>query len=291
MAAEALFDEARAAAAQGDYARACEKLSESQRLDPAPGTLLNLADCKERLGLVATAWQLYREAADLFARANADDRAAFARKRAAALEPRLAQLSIVLAPGVAPARVTRDGVDLAGASLGSALPLDPGAHVVVVTSSGRRDARYEVRLAEGETRTLRVEPGPPGEAPVEPAAVAPVAPPSGVGAPRAAGLALLGLSAGAIAAGVVTGVMTLDRKATVDASCRDKLCGVAGVDAAAEGRTLSAVSTVSFLGGAVGLALGAYLTVTGPRWAGAPSVRVRPAAGPGAASLGLDGAF
>src|SRR5262249_26584812 len=60
-AAEALFREGRAAAQKGDWETACPKLRESQRLDPAAGTLLNLADCEEHRGKVATAWQLYRQ--------------------------------------------------------------------------------------------------------------------------------------------------------------------------------------------------------------------------------------
>lgn len=284
VAAEALFDEARAASAQGDYAKACDKLTESQRLDPAPGTLLNLGDCKERLGLVASAWQLFREAADLFASTHADEaRVRFARQRASALEPRLAQLEIVLAAAAPSARVVRDGVELGGASLGATLPLDPGAHVVVVHAVGHKDARFEIRVAEGETKSLRVGVGPALEAPV--------AQPEGSAAPRAIGIALLGLSVAGIGVGAVTGGMTLDRKATVAESCHDQLCNPAGVDAASQGRSLATVSTVTFIGGAACLALGAYLTIRGPRWAGAPPLTVQPAAGPAAAAVRVGGAF
>ena len=55
-AAEALFEAGRQAATRGDWTTACPKFAESQRLDPAPGTLLNLADCEEHLGHLASAW-------------------------------------------------------------------------------------------------------------------------------------------------------------------------------------------------------------------------------------------
>jgi hypothetical protein len=38
---------------KGDVAGACRKFEESDQLDTAPGTLLNLAGCNERLGLPA----------------------------------------------------------------------------------------------------------------------------------------------------------------------------------------------------------------------------------------------
>jgi hypothetical protein len=290
VAAEALFSEARAAVVRGDYAVACAKLAESQRLDPAPGTLLNLGDCKEHLGLYASAWAHYHEALDLLVAGPAPDeaRVRHARGRIAALEPKLSRLAIVLpAKGAERARVTRDGVELRAASLGDPLPLDAGAHVVVVAAPGHADARYDVRLAEAETKTLKVELGLAGAGSAEPAAE----PASGLGAARTVGLVLIGVSIASVAAGAVTGIMTLDRQSTMNANCRDQLCNPAGMQAASDGRTLSTLSTATFVGGAAGLALGAYLVITGPRWAGAPSVTLQPSAGPGAGGLRVTGAF
>src|SRR5215207_9045421 len=71
--ADRMFREGQQAAARGDYATACGKFEDSQRLDPAPGTLLNLADCYEhasRLALALRTWQ-----AALGALPGGDDRA------------------------------------------------------------------------------------------------------------------------------------------------------------------------------------------------------------------------
>jgi hypothetical protein len=93
--AEALFRRGRASAAAGDHASACVAFAESLRLEWAPGTLLNLADCEERTGQTARAW------AD-FVRLEravppADARKDLAHQRAAALAPRLARMTVAFA--------------------------------------------------------------------------------------------------------------------------------------------------------------------------------------------------
>src|SRR5260370_13844519 len=125
-AAEALFREGRAAAQKGNWDVACPKLRESERLDPAAGTLLNLADCEEHRGRVATAWQLFRQVVESLP--ESDERVPLAKRRAADLEKRLPHLTIRLA-GVAPigVNVVRNDVELSGAILRTHLPLRPVA--------------------------------------------------------------------------------------------------------------------------------------------------------------------
>src|ERR1700722_18868342 len=60
--AQALFERAKESANHGDWASACAQFAESQRLDPAPGTLLNLADCDEHVGKIAAALEHFQEA-------------------------------------------------------------------------------------------------------------------------------------------------------------------------------------------------------------------------------------
>lgn len=77
--ATALFDEGQALKKEGRVADACEKFEESYELDPAIGTELNVADCREREGKVDEAWELFDHAARTDKRA---DRAKYARARA-----------------------------------------------------------------------------------------------------------------------------------------------------------------------------------------------------------------
>src|SRR5262252_2904619 len=97
-AAEALFDQGRAAMQEGDFGKACGLLERSQHIDPGVGTLLYLAECYERAGRTASAWATFREAADAADRARESGRARIGRDRAARLEPLLSRLSILVAP-------------------------------------------------------------------------------------------------------------------------------------------------------------------------------------------------
>src|SRR4051812_8772615 len=81
--AEALFREGKHLLSAGKLDEACPKLEESQRLDPKPGTLINLAYCHERQGRAATAWGEYAEGGPLAARAKNKAMESFARDRMA----------------------------------------------------------------------------------------------------------------------------------------------------------------------------------------------------------------
>src|SRR5262249_16693409 len=61
--ADVLFREGKKLLKDGQIAEACEKLDASERLQSTVGTLLNLADCRERNHQLATAWATFRKAA------------------------------------------------------------------------------------------------------------------------------------------------------------------------------------------------------------------------------------
>ena len=85
-AAQALYDEARKLVEAKNFAAACPKFKESYDLDPAGGTLLNLADCYERQGKPALAWTTFKDALVAAERDSNAGRVEFAKTHIAALE-------------------------------------------------------------------------------------------------------------------------------------------------------------------------------------------------------------
>jgi hypothetical protein len=138
--AETLFKDAKRLMAAGDYATACPKLAESQKLDPGGGTLTALALCHEQIGKTATAWAEFIEVRTGAQQSGRADREKFARQHIAALEPNLSRLTILVDPGTAQlpdVTIKRDRVSVGQAAWGVASPVDPGEHVIEASAPGK----------------------------------------------------------------------------------------------------------------------------------------------------------
>jgi hypothetical protein len=257
-AAEALFDQGRAALAEGDFDTACGRFRESDRLDPALGTRFNLADCEEKRGRLATAWSLFRGVVAQLA--DGDDRLPVAQRRLAALEPRVPRLTMVLAPAAPHSTQVKEGdTAYAEASFGVALPLDPGMHHLLVVAPGHRDQTLDVALEPGETAEVRVVPGlalPVDERHGHAA--------SGADDHRTLGYVLAGVGATGLLVGAVSGLLVLHQKSIYDDNCdvRLRVCNQTGKDAGAAGRALSVVSVSGFVAGVAASAIGTYFILT-----------------------------
>lgn len=137
--AEALFDQGRKLMALEQYAEACPKFAASHGLDPALGTLLNLAYCWKQLGKTASAWTAYREAASVAYWQKQTEREAFARSEAASLEPRLARMRINVTNAQDEGlELRRDGVLVPRDIWGVVVPVDPGEHRIEAAAPNRR---------------------------------------------------------------------------------------------------------------------------------------------------------
>jgi hypothetical protein len=141
------------------YAEACAKFAESQRLDPAGGTLLNLAVCHEAEGKTASAWAEFQEA---FAMARADgrqDRMDLASEHIAALEARLSKIVVdVTRDPPEGLKVSINSAGVGAAGWGSEVPVDPGAVEVKAVAPGYAPFVENVHIAEGEELTVTIPP-------------------------------------------------------------------------------------------------------------------------------------
>jgi hypothetical protein len=293
--AEALFRAGREALRRGDYAAACRAFEGSQRLDPAGGTALNLAECEQGRGRVASAWQHTREALDLLP--PDDDRIPLARRHLEDLEHRLPHLTVRLAPGAPPGtKVTRDDVEVTGALLGFAQPLDPGHHVVRVSAPGRAARSYDVDAAEGRAGDLVVEAGDPLPSRDDSPRLVDPSKPRGISARTRAGLIVGGFGLAATGVGVAEGLAVIARGNEKTRLCPGNVCPDAAHAAIARdldssGKTLSVVSTVACGVGLAALATSAVLVLTGSSRENAPAITVAPEASREGVSLGVGGSF
>ena len=266
--ADAFFREGRALLTAGKIAEACGKLAESHRLDPAPGTLVNLALCHEKEGKTARAWAEFNEVAER----PGDDKARreFATAHARDLEGKLSRLRLVVTEGGVRPTVKLDGREKTPSAWGSALPLDPGARVVEASAPGHNTWSETVTVPPGPaTVEIRV---PLLVATAAPAALGPkVAEPQeprkGAGATRPLGFVLLAVGVVGVGVGSYFGVRTLSKKSDADALCPTNKCAgnadVQALDDAAKSSAL--ISTVGIGVGAAALVVGGVLVLTAPK--------------------------
>lgn len=263
-----------------NYQDACQKFGESQKLDPAAGTLMNLGTCEEKLGKLASAWQHWKEAID--ALPPKDDRIPFARSRVEELEKKLPRLQATLASGIDHgAKIYRDEIELGPGGQGVPLPVDPGPHVITVRMPGHLPKTVTVSIGIGELSQIDVHPGA-----IDPAASAGA---EKTGA-RTLGWILGGVGIAGVGTAVVSGLMLMRTKNTVAAHCVDKVCNDAeGLDAVAKGKTLLVVNASSWVVGGLGLGLGAYFILSAPK--SQATTALVPSFGSAGASLSYIGSF
>jgi hypothetical protein len=262
-AAEELFRQGRAASQKQDFTTACAKFRESNRLDPAVGTVFNIADCEEKLGRLATSWTLFQEVVQRLP--NDDERRTIASERARSLEGRVPTLTIHLAHSDRDdVVVRRDGVVLGAASLETALPVDPGEHTVMVEAPGTQSAVFTSRVGAGEHASLEVKVGTVSTATQQGLATLGGSSPAADQPSHTAAYVVGGIGVAGLVTGVVAGLIVLSKKSTVDSECVGKVCSQAGVNAASSGKTFGVVTTVGLLTGALGLGTATYLFLSAP---------------------------
>ncbi|HEX3475783.1 MAG TPA: hypothetical protein VHT91_12205 [Kofleriaceae bacterium] len=160
--AELLCRQGRDLLAAGQVAEACSAFEDSQRLQPAVTTLLQLAGCRERLGQLATAWGMFLDVARQTrsaAGATSQQLHDVARVRAQNLEPRVSRLTINVPQKsqVDGLEITR-GKDRVDAGLWNrALPVDGGIYTITARAPGGNAWSTQVTVAaESDIRTVEI---------------------------------------------------------------------------------------------------------------------------------------
>jgi hypothetical protein len=283
-AAQALFDQAKKAMAAHRYADACPKLEESLRLQAAVGTLLNLADCYEHSGKLASAWSKYIEVASKARAANQGARARIARDRAAALAPKLSNLVVDVPPSIRAEglEIRRDGTPVGEAEWGESIPADAGTHTLEASAPGRKPWSQTVVVADGAT-TSRVTvpdleriPVEPKEAPVAtpvpetpnpaPPLLTPTPNPEHGKGLKVAAVVVGSLGVVGVGVGSAFGLMSLGKHNDAIKLCSQNPCGDPnGVDDSHTAVKFGNVSTIAFIAGGVGLAGGVVLWIAAPK--------------------------
>jgi hypothetical protein len=300
-AAEVLFQQGKKLMEQGKFVDACAKLAESQKLDPAVGTLLYLGECYEKNGQLASAWATFQAAAAAGRKANQAQRIKIATERANLLLPRMPRITISVPPlvRVSGLEVSRDGIPVGEASWGEAVPVDTGEHIIVAKAPGKKSWTRTIQVSRATQEAVEIPrledaasspvPAPvPTTIPTAPATppppvteTQPSTPPavsSSGSAPSdkgtsagqtqrtmayvAGGVGIVGL-----AIGTIFGVRAINKEKDSEAFCTPPdyvKCTQPGVTLIDEGKSAAHVSVAGFVVGGLGLVGGAVVFLTAP---------------------------
>jgi hypothetical protein len=211
--ADARFDEGRKLMDAGKYAEACEAFEDSQQLDPAVTTLLNLAACREKAGQLASAVSVFR-AAERSARHDGSPKSTELAQIAAGhvhrLEPRVSTLTIMVPreQRIEGLEIERNGARIDSVQWSLPQPIDGGRYEIVAKAPGHKPWSTTVSVEnERAAKTIYVpdlvegaaEPtggASQGGAPEEPEE--PAVHGSGIALPLAFGVAALASGGGAV---------------------------------------------------------------------------------------------
>jgi hypothetical protein len=312
--ARGLMAEGRELREQGDMPGALARFAAADSLMGVPTTGYEMAAAQADLGKWVEARETLRRVLAL--PQSPDDPPPFSEARAKAraldqrLQSRIGALHFVVS-GVGASEtlsLSVDGESVPVAALGMPFRVNPGKHAVSARAGGReakvevdalesRTVKVELQLAEGQARPAPAavaleEQQPPPHAPAEPAPPAEEpAVKSGSGAPPLAWVAGSVGVAGLVVGGVA-GLVAISHKNAAAEDCVNGECPRSTWNDLDSANSMATLSTVGFIVGAVGIAVGASALILHeeprPRRS---AVRIVPDVGPRAASLSVSGRF
>jgi hypothetical protein len=248
-----------------DWSGALAKFKSVAQVKMTPQVAFNIAECEENLGKLVSALGNYRLALAQSADGSAPQVASTAPERIAAIEPRIASLTLKRteeAPNPN-ATIELDGAEVSQAQLGTAIPVDPGARSVRVMVGGRPVKSETVTLKEGQKKTFEiVVPGPAiGEGP---GPEGPATGPEVATGPSAPGIALTVVGGASLVVGFVMIGLRQGAISDLDELCGgDTSCPPSAQDTYDSGRLYTGLAEVTIPVGAIGLGIGIALLATG----------------------------
>lgn len=312
--AEQLFRDGKRLMQDKKYGEACAAFETSYKLDSVVATLLNLADCREKNGQLASAWGHF---VDAERETRGDSKRAGLNKtagtRAKALEPRLSYLTVSVPDEsrIEGLVILRNGVELDEGLWNRAVPVDGGEIVIAGRAPGHEEWSTTAKVPNDsgkisvevprfkEIRTLD-KPVPPDSNPEQEKPV-PVEPrPEGPGSGTftgqrkiAVGIAIVGVAA--VGFGGWMGVQAKDYDGQAFDLCPDASMPCADADEAtalserAGSRALYA--NIGFGVGAAAVIGAAVLWLTGGPDESPTRTAIVPAVNAHSAGLALTGSF
>ncbi|HKY39109.1 MAG TPA: hypothetical protein VJN18_24390 [Polyangiaceae bacterium] len=275
QAADAAFVEGVKLLKQDRCQDAMAKFRESERLELASGTLLNLAYCEARLGRVASAWLTYHRARALARAQNKPQHEKLAREQADKLAPDVPRVTITL-EGDALRKLT---IDVDGQSLPleqalESIPLDPGTHRVSTQLENGQSWAQVIKLGRAQQVAIQIPlalpadtgaaPGVAAARPVDNPAPMPVVAPTlaadtGTGGKPVWALGLTLAGTAAVAAGSALFVTARLKYDEARENCKDgNVCTRHDYDAQNDARNRAQLSAVFLASGVIAAGLGTY---------------------------------
>ncbi|MCA9619308.1 MAG: hypothetical protein KC731_09800 [Myxococcales bacterium] len=290
------------------FAEAYVAFAQAEGLAHSPVFVSYMARCKRELGELLEARRLLQGlvaetlpagSPEPWVRAQRD-----ARNELTAVEADLPRLAITVERWASGDRLMLDGEAVATSDLGKVtLPVDPGAHRVVVLRAEQEVAGQDVSLEPGAAQAVTLVA--PAQAPLiapppPPAPTTTASPPLPPPSPEETGDAgdgnflpgalVVGLGASGLLVGAITGGLALAAASKAEEGCTPgsdgvDICPLENQEHDETASRLATVSTVSFIVGGVAAATGVVLLIT----LGGSEDEVALSVGPG--RLGLVGRF
>jgi hypothetical protein len=284
--AEKLFRDGRTLLKDGKLAQACESFAASSHLEPSVGTLLNLGDCRERLGQTASAWGAFIDAGRL-ARKLSDQRAAEADKRSHVLEATLSYLTITVSAPIAGLAIARNQTPVDPGELAHAVPLDPGSYQITASASGFEPWSATIELAANSDRESVVIPALHAVAVVAPPRAIAIQPVPRMTTTRKLGLGSLAGGGVALGASLVLALQARSLESEARSACPSGMpCRDEGASHTSE-RAVTRANLATIVGGIGVAALGAGVAL----WFLGRPAEVAPIATRDSVGVGVTGRF